>query len=120
FLSSHILSEVERICDHVGIIREGELISISSLDQTRALRLLRVEVEFEGEVPKAALQAAAGVSELEIEGKHARCVVNGSIEALLHALQTARVVSLISHEPSLEEIFLTYYDSKPAPATRPE
>jgi ABC-2 type transport system ATP-binding protein len=109
FLSSHVLSEVEHVCDRVGIIREGRLVNVASLEQLHEIRMHRVEVELAGDVPEAAIRAAEGVDDVTVEGQRVRCVVRGSFEPLMTALAGAHVVNLTSHEPSLEDTFLEYY-----------
>jgi ABC-2 type transport system ATP-binding protein len=111
FLSSHILSEVERTCDRVGIIRSGRLVRVAQLDELHRIRLHHVELEFapESEVPEAAIRSAAGVEDVAVNDHVVTCVVKGTFEPLLKAIDGATVTNLMSHEPSLEEIFLTYY-----------
>jgi ABC-2 type transport system ATP-binding protein len=109
FLSSHVLSEVEHVCDRVGIIRSGRLVRIARLDELHHLRVHRVEVEFAGSPPVDQVKAASGVANVEVNGRTLTCTVRGSFEGLLGALHDHRVVNLVSHEPSLEEVFLTYY-----------
>src|SRR5215470_9529077 len=109
FLSSHVLSEVEHICDRVGIIRSGHLVKVASLEDLHRIRMHHVEVEFAGDVPVEAVRRAAGVDGVTAENHRVRCVVRGSFEPLMDALVGAHVVNLSSHEPSLEEAFLAYY-----------
>jgi ABC-2 type transport system ATP-binding protein len=118
FLSSHILSEVERACDRVGIIRSGRLVKVADLDELHNIRFHHVELEFapDSEVPVAAIRAAAGVSDVAVEGRVVTCNVRGSFEPLLDAVRGSTVANLVSHEPSLEEIFLEYYQDKPVKA----
>jgi ABC-2 type transport system ATP-binding protein len=122
FLSSHILSEVERICDRVGIIRSGRLVTIADLDELHAIRFHHVELEFAPGtgVPVKAIRSAAGVEDV-VAGDHSvKCVVKGAFEPLLDALRGATVTNLVSHEPSLEEIFLEYYrETAPTKALTP-
>jgi ABC-2 type transport system ATP-binding protein len=118
FLSSHILSEVEHICDRVGIIRAGRLIKVASLEEVHHIRTHRVEIEFGAEPPAARIRAAAGVEEVVVVDRRVHCVVRGSFEGLMDALEGARVINLTSHEPTLEETFLQFYSSDsqaPAP-----
>ncbi len=111
FLSSHILSEVEALCDRVGILREGRLVDEGTLAQLRHLAAQTVEVSFAGPAPELPPLAgtrvqAAGPSALRIE-------VSGSVGPLIAALAEAggdRIQTLTSREPSLEEIFLHHYD----------
>jgi len=109
FLSSHVLSEVEHVCDRVGIIRAGRLVKVASLEELHEIRLHRVEIEFAGGVPVQAIRGADGVDDVTVENHRVHCVVRGSFEPLLAAVAGAHVVNLSSHEPSLEDTFLEYY-----------
>jgi ABC-2 type transport system ATP-binding protein len=109
FLSSHILSEVEALCDRVAILRRGELLEIGSLAELRHLAALSVEATFVAAPPD--VSDVPGVSAVEIEGQRLRCQVTGSIEPLLRVLSTAGVRELLSARPSLEELFLAHYGS---------
>ncbi|HXY44135.1 MAG TPA: ABC transporter ATP-binding protein [Acidimicrobiales bacterium] len=109
FLSSHILSEVEALCDRVGILREGVLIEIGTMAQLRHLSALTVEATFNGPVPD--LASIPGVSAVETVGRVVRCQVHGSVQPLLAVLAASDVSQLLSHEPSLEELFLALYGS---------
>jgi ABC-2 type transport system ATP-binding protein len=108
FLSSHILSEVEAVCDRVGILRAGRLVDEGSLEQLRHLGAQTVEVTFAGPVPE--LGDLPGVTATPTGRSGLRLEVTGAIAPLLAALADKPVASLISREPSLEEIFLHHYD----------
>ncbi len=116
FLSSHVLSEVEHVCDRVGIIREGRLVKIAELDELRHIRVHRVEIEFRGLLPVDAVRAAQGVENVETQNGRISCTVRGSFEPLMHAIAGSTVVNLTSHEPSLEDTFLAYYQGGPTEA----
>ena len=107
FLSSHILSEVEALCDRVGILRAGELVEMGSLADLRHLSALSVEATFDSAPPD--LARVPGVSIIEVSGNRVRCQVRGSVEPLLQVLAAAGVHQLLSREPSLEELFLAHY-----------
>jgi ABC-2 type transport system ATP-binding protein len=107
FLSSHILSEVEALCDRVGILRGGRLVDEGTLAELRHLRSRTVEVTFAG--PPPSLEGVPGVSVLAREGSLLRLEVSREIAPLIDALAGHEVVELTSHEPSLEEIFLHHY-----------
>lgn len=111
FLSSHILSEVEALCDRVGILRRGELVDEGTLAQLRHLSSLTIDVTFAG--PQSELSPPAGVGSEPIGHDSVRFEVprgNGALGSLLRFLAERPVASLTSHEPSLEEIFLHHYD----------
>jgi ABC-2 type transport system ATP-binding protein len=107
FLSSHILSEVEAVCDRVAILRAGRLVEAGTLSEMRHLSAVRVEAELDGPMPDLSL--VAGVSAVEVDANRLRCHVTGSIGPLLEALARSHVTRLISREPSLEELFLAHY-----------
>jgi ABC-2 type transport system ATP-binding protein len=108
FLSSHILSEVEAVCDRVGILKDGRLVDQGTLADLRHLGAHTVEATFTGPAPE--LQALPGV-QVERAGPNAlRFEVSGAIGPLISALGQYPVATLTSREPSLEEIFLHHYD----------
>ncbi|HSZ12596.1 MAG TPA: ABC transporter ATP-binding protein [Solirubrobacteraceae bacterium] len=109
FLSSHILSEVEALCDRVGILRRGRLVDEGTLQQLRHLAAQTVDVTFAGGAPE--LPALAGVSVENVGPNALRFEVTGSVGPLIEALAGHPVATLTSREPSLEEIFLHHYDS---------
>jgi ABC-2 type transport system ATP-binding protein len=108
FLSSHILSEVEALCDRVGILRAGRLVDEGTLEQLRHLAAQTVDVTFTGPAP--VLPALAGVHEHSAGPNALRFEVSGSVGPLIAALAAHPVATLTSREPSLEEIFLHHYD----------
>ncbi len=107
FLSSHILSEVEALCDRVGILRAGELVDIGTLAQMRHLSALSVEATFDTTPPD--MSRVPGVSAVEVDGNRVRCHVQGTVEPLLKVLAASGVHEMLSREPSLEELFLAHY-----------
>lgn len=107
FLSSHILSEVEAVADRVAILRAGELVEQGSLDQLRISSSVQVEITFSAKPPS--LARVKGVSAVEVDGKTVMCHVTGPMQPLLTALANHKVVSILSREPSLEELFLSHY-----------
>jgi ABC-2 type transport system ATP-binding protein len=107
FLSSHVLGEVEAVCDRVGILRQGRLVDEGTLDELRHLSAPVVEVTFAGPVPQ--LPVPAGVTMHRIAPDTARFEVNGALPPLLAVLSEQPVRTLVSRAPSLEEIFLRHY-----------
>lgn len=116
FLSSHTLSEVDRVAHRVGILRRGRLVVVDSLENLRAVAVQRLEVEFVGDGPRVEdLQALPGVREANFDGKHLVVAFEGSPDLLLKAIATHRVGSLRSRDDDLEEIFLRYYRDDGSP-----
>ncbi len=109
FLSSHILSEVEALCDRVGILRNGHLVEEGTLAQLRHLSAQTVEVTFEGPAP--AVPDLPGVHASVVGPSALRFEVFGPVRPLIAALGQFPIATLTSREPSLEEIFLHQYDS---------
>lgn len=108
FLSSHILGEVEALCDRVGILRAGRLIDEGTLAQLRHLGAQTFDVTFDGPAPR--LDGLAGVHAASAGPNALRIEVSGSVGPLMQALAQHPVVALSSREPSLEEVFLHHYD----------
>jgi ABC-2 type transport system ATP-binding protein len=108
FLSSHILSEVEALCDRVGILRAGRLVDQGTLEEVRHLSAQTVEVTFEGAVPE--LPRLPGVTASPAGPSRLRFEVSGEIGPLIGALAGHQIGTLTSREASLEEIFLHHYD----------
>ncbi len=108
-LSSHILSEVEALCDRIGILRTGVLVEMGTMAEMRHLSALTVEATFDSAVPD--VTQVPGVSMVDVQGLTLRCQVSGSIDPLLKALADTGARELLSREPSLEELFLSHYGS---------
>jgi ABC-2 type transport system ATP-binding protein len=109
FLSSHILSEVEALCDRIGILREGRLVELGTLEAMRHLSALTVEASFDAAPPN--LSAVPGVKRAVVNGRHVHLELQGPIGPLIDALAGSGVHELLSREPSLEELFLAHYGS---------
>jgi polyether ionophore transport system ATP-binding protein len=108
FLSSHILSEVEAVCDRVGILRAGRLVDQGTLAELRHLGAQTVEVTFDGPAPE--LPPLPGIAVAPAGPSSLRFQVSGAVGPLMDALAGKDVVSLESRPPSLEEIFLHHYE----------
>ena len=107
-LSSHILSEVEAVCDRVAVLRQGVLVEEGTLADLRHLHAVTVEATYAGEPP--VLDGVAGVQDASVVDGVIRAQVRGSTDALLKALAAAQITSIQMREPSLEELFHAYYD----------
>jgi polyether ionophore transport system ATP-binding protein len=108
FLSSHILSEVEAVCDRVGILKEGRLVDQGTLAELRHLSTQTMDVTFAGEVPD--FPPLSGVQVHRAGPNALRFEVAGNVGPVVTALAGHPVTALTSREPSLEEIFLHHYD----------
>lgn len=108
FLSSHMLEEVEELCDRVAVLKEGKLVELGTLDELRHLSAVTVEATFASAPPD--VKHIQGVSHVEVHDNFLRCNVQGSIDELLAVVAKAKPISFLSRKPSLEELFLSIYD----------
>jgi len=104
FMSSHVLSEVERICDRIALLRKGELVLLSTIEETRKLATRRVRVFFGEDVP-----APQGFDAVQITPRRWDLKVEGPLGPLLAAIATLPVQDLEVEEPKLEDVILKYY-----------
>ncbi|MGC9974547.1 MAG: ABC transporter ATP-binding protein [Gaiellaceae bacterium] len=109
FLSSHILSELQRLADRVAIIREGSLELVEAVETLRARAFVRVEATFAQLPPERAFAGLAGVRELERRGPVVIFALEGPADPLIKALARFEVLALDSHEADLEDFFLALY-----------
>jgi ABC-2 type transport system ATP-binding protein len=111
-LSSHVLSEVEKTCTTVGIIREGRLVRTGDVAEVKAIKRYEVTITFASAVPAESFKTLEGVIEVESvnHGHGVRLTMQGPADAVVKAAAHYPVVSLTSYEPSLEDIFLHYYE----------
>lgn len=110
FISSHELDEVERVCDRVGIIRNGKLIAVEGVADLLGKTQRRASVEFAEPIDLAELQSIPGVSDLEAGDGRVTFHVTGDLDAVIKAISRHTVVDLEIAHPTLEEVFLTYYE----------
>jgi ABC-2 type transport system ATP-binding protein len=109
FLSSHILSEVEKTCGRVAIIRDGRLVKIGTVSGLRDLAHHQVELRFSGPVPSDTFAEIPGVSDVVAEDHVLRMRVTGAITPVVRAAAQFELLDFVSREPSLEETFLAQY-----------
>jgi ABC-2 type transport system ATP-binding protein len=107
FLSSHMLEEVEELCDRVAILNAGKLVEQGTLAELQHLSAVTVEATFHGDPPD--VKHIKSVSHVEVHGHYLRCSVNGSIDDLLAVAAKAKPISFLSRKPTLEELFLAVY-----------
>lgn len=111
-LSSHVLAEVEALCDRVSIIRDGRTVESGTLAQLR--HLTRTSVTAELATPPAGIDALPGVHDLTVDGTRVRCEVDAdALDGLLRRLADHGVRALVSHPPTLEQLFLQHYAQDP-------
>ena len=108
FFSSHILGEVQRLCSRVGIIREGRIVEISDIRTLQQNNYKKVRVEADGLAPAAF--EGPGVTHLQAENGTVRFFFKGDINAVLQKISAVQVADVTIEEPTLEEIFMHYYE----------
>jgi ABC-2 type transport system ATP-binding protein len=113
FLSSHVLSEVEQWCTRLAIIREGRIVRVGGVAEVKDIKHYELTLTFAGTVPAEAFEKLDGVAHVESEagGHTLRVTMQGPADSVIKAAARYQVVSLTSHEPSLEDIFLRYYEA---------
>ncbi|TDW19626.1 ABC transporter ATP-binding protein [Kribbella kalugense] len=108
-LSSHILSEVEALCDRVSIIRRGKVVETGTLSELRHLTRTSIHAELAG-APNGIAQLP-GVHDLDVEGNRVRCEVDtAQLDAVMRQLSASGIKSLVAQPPTLEELFLRHYE----------
>ena len=118
-LSSHILSEVEALCDRVSIIREGEIIETGTFEELR--HLTRTSITVDTIKPLTGLEELSGVHSLSIDGTHAHFSVDAEkIDSIIKYLTQFGIQSLLSAPPTLDELFMRYYGDEYAPISEDE
>jgi len=112
FLSSHILTEVEQTCTRVAIIREGRLVRVGGVAELKGLKRHEVTITFANAVPVEAFKSLEGVEQADAlpDGHTLRLAVSGGLDGIIKAAAQYQVATMTSQEPSLEEIFLRYYE----------
>ena len=109
FFSSHVLSEVERVCDRVGIIKEGRLVALETTDTLVNKRLRRMVLRFSEPVDPSGYAAIEGVEEARADGDAVFLTLRSGLDAVVKLTARHPLVDMELEHPSLEEVFLTYY-----------
>lgn len=110
FLSSHSLSEVQRVADRVAIIRHGKLVAVEVVSELRSKAIRRIEFDFSTPVEAAVFEAVPGVRDVSVEDHRVVLSYDGKIELLLRVVMDRYdLLDIHTQEADLEEIFLTYY-----------
>jgi len=110
FLSSHTLSEVQKVADRVGIIRAGHLVDVEYVDDLRSKAIRTIELQFDSPVDAAVFEAVEGVRDVQVASHHATMSFDGQMDSLLRvATERYTLVDVNTQEADLEEIFLEYY-----------
>jgi ABC-2 type transport system ATP-binding protein len=119
FLSSHILSEVERVCDRVAIVRSAHLAALETTESLLEKRRKRVALVFATPVDPAEFAALPGVSDLAVQGGTLWMRVGDGIDAVIKAASRHTLLDLNVEHPSLDEVFLGYYEQDAPPSGLP-
>jgi ABC-2 type transport system ATP-binding protein len=119
FFSSHVLPEVERVCDRVAIIRAGELMALQTVDDLLARRKRRITLRWRGAAPD--LSSIPGLADLQLRGDRATATLAGEVGPFVRAIASPALEDLTIEPASLEEAFLEFYADGEGPAAgRPE
>ncbi len=115
FLSSHVLPEVQEICDRIGVVHDGMLRQVGTMEELRISNIRRVDATVQNAIDSDRFAKIPGVAQVVVSDHRLQCTVTGPMEPLLDVLVPAVVVSLNSTEMSLEEIFLSQYGQPAQP-----
>jgi ABC-2 type transport system ATP-binding protein len=108
FLSSHILSEVQKMCERVALIKDGKIIKLEKMSALQENNFKRIKIEAPSNLDKTFFEMT-GVSKLEIDGKAISFLFKGDINKVIKRLVQTEIINLSIDEPDLEEIFMHYY-----------
>jgi ABC-2 type transport system ATP-binding protein len=113
FMSSHVLSEVDRVCDRVGIIREGKIVAVERIETLKAKMGQVLTVDFDPQFDVDDFREGdfnvPGVSKLQLAGRRLSLHVTGDYDDVLKALSRYRITKLLAEEYSLDDLFIEYY-----------
>lgn len=109
FMSSHNLSEVQRVCDRVAFIRNGELVEVNKVSSLRTSSVQEFEIHFAKDVPEDIFKGVKSVNDVTVEGDRVTCVVKGHLNEFIKELSKYDVSSVVNRELELEEVFMKLY-----------
>lgn len=112
FLSSHVLTEVERICDRAGVIRNGEIVTIEDISSLKDRSYKNLEITCREKIDKKLLENIPDITEIQISGNILKCHVTGDMDQVIKAVQGSYIVDIVSSYPSLDEVFLKFYNGE--------
>ncbi len=110
FFSSHILSEVQKMCDRVAIIREGRILKVEKMEDLRSDKYKKVRVEFKSGISSGF--SIEGMMNVKANEKHISFLYNGKVDELIASLSDSSVENLWIEEPDLDEVFMHYYNKE--------
>ena len=111
FFSSHNLSEVEKICDHVGLVKDGKFIALEPIVELKKKMVRRMEIDFIDDVKPENFDHAS-LTLVSHREKHLVFNVQGEIDPILKVIARYKVKNLVFPEPSLEDMFMTFYQKE--------
>lgn len=112
FMSSHVLSEVQAVCDRVGFIRDGKLLRVGNLAELLDNTPSHIDVVYKDNAPDTQLKSLKGVEHLQARGKRRQFTFRGNYNELIRILAMKQIEDLQIVEPQLDELFMRYYHSK--------
>ncbi|MGH2539329.1 MAG: ATP-binding cassette domain-containing protein [Actinomycetota bacterium] len=115
FLSSHVMPEVERVCDRVAIVREGRLVAVEDIGSLKARALRHVELHFDEPVGAEAFAHLPSVRSVQAHGDALSIAIEGTVDAVVKQAARFTVVNIETREPSLEDLFLAYFRADGSP-----
>ena len=112
FLSSHILPEVEDLCDRVCILRAGRIVTVENVETLKSRTVRGIQIDFGDPIRPEDFASLAGVQNMKVGEKSLRCDIRGSLDALIKRAARYEVLNVITYEPNLEDAFLAYYGAE--------
>jgi len=113
-LSSHVLSEVDKICDTAAIVREGEIVAVEDIHSLRTKNYKILEIECKNSIDRKKITPLKNITKLEFKGNLMTCHLHGDIDPLVKALKNNFIVNMESSKPGIEEFFIKFYGGENA------